>query len=518
MTTTPTTPGSTVKGSSASSNTVVLAVPGGLQDGDAIAFFGTHQNQPPSDWALPSGMSRIGNAFVVNDADYRGTIIAAKSIPTASGTPSPLTMTFSGIGRIAGFFAIIRGANLSSLDAGHPAAKATISGTQRIMPSFNVAEDNCLLLLAANNQVTSPNADTATIDDAAMTLLDAVASPGDTTVTRSSLKVWKRSVNAGATGTKTVTWTGAATGASIMAVAIRPAADVAPSVVAFSKWDGTAEHAVTVKIYDGAAEKPITAFAVKSRDLTVPAMLALPRPFYWAHRFGSGNWVEFSARAAKEAASFWLADALECSCQWSADGTIWLSHDAYLDRMVLGNANGTTLPIASLTDAQIRTYTQVASYTDNPTQPGEKLMTLNELDALYSAMPLVIEDKTYTHQAALRTWIDAHGGAARCIWKQAGPGNRSASAAGLTAWGYFFSPGDGSTDMDSFAAKQGQWDLVGISYKLTDAELAAAVATAGKARIVPHILPNVTQKARMLAAGARGLMVSNVRDVIPKPF
>lgn len=512
MTTAPSliTPGAV---SSASANTLTIPKPAGVVDGDYLIVIPTHQNQPPSDWTS-SGWGRIGTAFVVNDADMRGTGIFGHPVVTASSEPSTYPFVFPGTGRCAAIVGVARGVDLSNPVNTAVPAKSTAAGAARTMPSFTIDVDNSLLIVASNNQATSPNAATATIADGAMTQFGAAASPGDTTVTRSVVIAWDKAVNAGASGAETVTWAGAATGAAALGVALRPKADVAPTVKWYI-WDGSSEKLAAATRWDGTNEVPVTSFAMQTADLTLAKLEAMPltRPWKAAHRFGSANWVEFSARSAKESAEYWGVDALEVSVVKSSDGTWWCSHDTYLDRMVLGTAT-TTMPFTSYTDAQIRTYTQTAAYTDNTSQPREKLITLDEVDALYPSTFLIIEDKTYANQAALMTWINAHGGAQRCMWKQSGPGTRFAGSSTIRAWGYFFA----GTDMTSFAAKQGQWDYVGVDYQLTDTDLAAAIATATPARTVAHIIPSVAQANRLLAYGIRGLMVANVRDVIAMPW
>ncbi|WP_223690122.1 hypothetical protein [Leifsonia poae] len=501
-----------------SANNIVLARPSGIQVGDLLMVEASNSNQPPSDWTIPSGWTREGTPFVVNDADQRGTGLFILKVDTAgvlAALPASWTFTFPGTARILGGIQVVRYVDLAAPIGGFP-AKSTTSGLARVMPSFTVARNNSLLVLAATNQVTSPNPATATVTDGTVTSVLDLATPGDTTVTRTALKVWTKPVDAGASGSQTVTWTGAATGAAVMGFALNPLPDPG---FAWSIWDGTTERPATVTIWDGATEKPVTGVGYVPRNQTVSQMLASSSWIRWAHRFGSRNWVEFSARAAREAAVYWQVDALEVSVHVSASpdggttpGTFWCSHDAYLDRMVLGVPGGTTLPIVSLTDTQIRTYTQTAAFTDVPGQPSEPLLTLDEVDALYPGVILVIEDKTYANQVRLRAWIDAHGGAARIIWKQSGAGTRSPSSTGLIAWGYFF-----DTDMASFTAKQAQWDYVGLDYQSSDATITAGVTAAGASRCIHHIIPNTAQRDRMLGLGARGLMVANVRDCVPRP-
>lgn len=223
--------GSPVVSYSASGISVTLAPPAGLQAGDVVTFQGTHQNQPATDWTLPSGWVRTGTAFVVNDANLRGTILAYHIVTStdvtniAGGTLTGWTFTFSATGRIIGVEgAVLRGVdNTNVIDAVQVAQ--TTSGNSRTMTSFTTAHDGSYVIAVANNQLVSPNAVGATFDSG-WTQLGLYSSNGptdNTAITRTQMLVVGKTIAAtGATGSLTVTWP-AATGAGITAAAFRAA-------------------------------------------------------------------------------------------------------------------------------------------------------------------------------------------------------------------------------------------------------------------------------------------------------
>lgn len=497
--------------SSASANNVVIPKPSGIQVGDYLTVETTNSNQPPSDWTLPSGWSRIGTPFVVNDADQRGTGLFGFSVTDAAvlaALPASWTFAFPGTARILGsYIRIWRAVDLTAPIGGNP-AHSTGATAARVMPSFTVARNNSLLVFAATNQVTSPNAATATVTDGTVTNVGDYATPGDTTVTRTALKTYTKAVEAGASGTQTVTWTGAATGAAIMGYVLNPIPD--PSVdYAASWWDGTTEHVGALTWTDGAGgEIAIPSVDAQPRVQSVTTMLALPRPINWAHRGGSANWPEFSLRAYRESAKYWQVDAVEVSVWKSTDGTFWCNHDDSLSYTTNG---AVTTNISAMNDAALAAVMVSPIHTDNTGQPSEHLATLQQVSDFLPGVVIVIEDKSYANQVALMTFINANGGAARFIWKQSGPGTRYPGSSTLKAWGYFF-----DSDMVNFAAKQAQWDYVGLDYLSTDATLIPAIATAGATRVINHIIPNLTQANRMLGLGVRGLMIANVRDIVTR--
>lgn len=499
----------------ASALSSVLQTPSGIQVGDYLLVLATNQTQPSADWTLPSGWARVGTPYVAGDADQRGTGIFAFPIPdqaTLSALPASWTFTSPATDRKISGIRVFRQVDLSSPVGGY-SAKSTSATNVRTMPSFTVARDNSLLVFAANNQVTSPNASTATVTDSTTTSIMDNTTAGDTTVSRTSLKAWTKPVNAGASGTQVVTWAGAATGASIMSVALNPIVPVTVDYTA-SWWDGTTEKPAALTWANGTGgETAVPKIDFQPRVLTVAQLLALPRPINFAHRGGSFNWCEFTLRAYRESAMYWLVDAVEVSVQVSADGTFWCNHDADLTYATNG---ATTATVASLTDAQLSAIMVTAAHTDNTSQPTEHLVTLQQVVDFLPGVVIAIEDKTYAHQVQLMNFINANGGASRFIWKQSGPGTRYPGSSSLTAWGYFFSAEDGTTDMNSFAAKQSQWEYVGLSYTLSDSELDAAVATAGSGRVITHILVDAPNLARMNARHVRGNMIANVRALVPR--
>lgn len=223
-----------------SGSSLVLAVPAGIQAGDVLMYGGTHQNQPTVDWTLPStsgqAFSRLGNPFVANDVDYRGDILASHVVASLGAEPASYTFTFTGTGRITGALVAVRGLDTTALDDGHPASKATISGNDRTMPSFTVGHDGSYLFLIANNQLVAPNAVGATIDSAMTQIALLSSHPGadSTSITRTQLLIAGKVLGAaGASPTPKVTWP-AATGASIMAVALRALAGNAAPTASFT--------------------------------------------------------------------------------------------------------------------------------------------------------------------------------------------------------------------------------------------------------------------------------------------
>jgi hypothetical protein len=324
---------------------------------------------------------------------------------------------------------------------------------------------------------------------------------------------------AGATAAVNITYpnTQSANGGAIQ-IGMRPVPDVVTppnptTQVQAELWDGTnlTKYNVSRMNADGVTESPMAAVELQvGVKQALTARLTNPAPLYIAHRGGSANWPEHSPQAYWESGVIYNMDALEVSVHKSADGTFWCSHDTTTTR-----ATGVTGTIASMTDAQLAALNNIAGNTDNPSQPSSPFLRFADMLAKYAGKRILfIEDKTYANQAAVIALAGSYASSDWFVWKQAGPGNKNAGSvtAGWKSWGYFFE-GDMA---GSFASKQAQWDFVGLDYNSSDATLAAAIATAGAARVIPHILPSAAQRDRMLGFGVRGMMIANVRDIVAK--
>jgi hypothetical protein len=210
----------------------------------------------------------------------------------------------------------------------------------------------------------------------------------------------------------------------------------------------------------------------------------------------------------------------------SADGTWWGFHDASLDRTVLGTT-GNTLPIASMTDAQIAVYNNLGSTASgNSSQPARPVAKVVDIiNAYYKTHVIIIEDKTYTHPVQMLNLMDSYGTSARpaseiFIWKVTSSSGKvtfydQPHARGYKTWGYIFDSSM-STEFPALASS-GKSDMIGLDFNSSDATLSSAIALLKANGVKPtgHIINSTTQRDRMLALGCEGLMYSNVY-AIPK--
>lgn len=220
-----------------------------------------------------------------------------------------------------------------------------------------------------------------------------------------------------------------------------------------------------------------------------------------AHHGGSASWPAASPTAYQQSRDWNPALALEFSARRTADG-VWVgSEDAST-----GAVYGTDLTIATSTWEQLSTLRSIRGH-----QPMSRLDT-DLLDQVPEDRVLFVDDKDDAHVDELLDLLDQHGGAGRAVIKsywQTVKTPTAAHARGYTTWGYYY-----ADQMDQFEATQGRFDLLGIDQDAPTAVYQRMLAT-GK-RVIAHVVATPAQADRALAAGATGLMVSGVRDVVPR--
>lgn len=242
------------------------------------------------------------------------------------------------------------------------------------------------------------------------------------------------------------------------------------------------------------------ASAEPAASTPVRQWLAAPTVFI-AHHGGSADWPPGSPLAYRNSAPWNPSLALEFSARRTADG-VWVgSEDA-----TTGAVYGTDLTIATSTWEQLSTLRATHSQ-----QPMARLDT-DLLDTLPADRVLFVDDKDDAHVDELLDLLDQHGGAGRTVVKSYWKSKTTPTEAhrrGYLTWGYYY-----AGEMDQFAATQSRFDLLGIDWNAPAATYQQMAAT-GK-RIIAHVVADERQARQALAAGATGLMVSGVREVVPQ--
>lgn len=246
----------------------------------------------------------------------------------------------------------------------------------------------------------------------------------------------------------------------------------------------------------------------------VPDLLA-SSPFYVAHRGGSLDWPEMSMEAYRASVARG-ADALEISLARTADGVWFGLHDETLDR-----TSGTRGMVAAE-----HTWAEVSALRINPSGPHaagqtpQPYVRFEDLVAAYADTHTIFVDPKavdQSHYKELLSVMDAVGSRPTdsFVAKYYGTGTRWATLArkrGYTTWGYYYGSeiASGATPL---AATQADWDVLGLDVDASPAQWQQVLALGRP--VVAHVVADAAAARRALAAGARGLMVSGVLEVLP---
>lgn len=523
----------TRSGSTVGTTLATLSVPKptGVADGELMLLLLQAQINPgtiTTDFAPPPGWTRVGLASNAASPAFAGRVIEYyyKPVPSAAAeTATSYTVTNaapSGNRMMATIHCI----------AGHdPALIFAVGtwGTQTTVPAVSWAG---LALVTSNAQFTTPNnGSLVSFMDGSWTKIrfqsQSAPAPSQTIVidggtdtgqSRSVAGLWTKNLPANTSAQPNVGPTLASTGLDpgVNSLVIKDTPAAAAPTPGVTYWTGTAEITGPLSTRTAFGEVKFTTaptFA-KGGPHTYASVIGQAQrglQMFCAHRGGSVNWPEMTTYAYRAAVYAYAMNTLEISVFVSSDGQFICSHDPDTARVT-----GQAYTIASTPAATLTGLSATISCTDPPTpQPHLCLLTdvLNEFAATHL---ILIEDKSYANGAALRALISTYPNFRQhFVWKSYGAGGTSdvtaAHALGLASWGYFF-----DADMPSFEAKQGLFTLAGLDFNSSDATLTSALALAGKTRCLGHIITSTAQRDRLFGLGFIGLVVSNVRAVIPR--
>ncbi|BDZ49772.1 hypothetical protein GCM10025867_20130 [Frondihabitans sucicola] len=264
-----------------------------------------------------------------------------------------------------------------------------------------------------------------------------------------------------------------------------------------------------------AAGATTTAVALRPRG---PGKLATPLlqsdRFTVAHHGGSRDWPEESLFAYRHSVEAGV-DALEVSLARSSDGVWFGLHDATLDRT--SGTNG--FVAADHTWAEIREHRIVPTGSQDPAQPSRPYARFEDvLDAYGDSHALFIDPKVVdqryygdlfdlvsNHVKDPRETMIAKGYCTSVPWA------KEARRRGHRTWGYYYA-NEIAAKPELLTSTEEYWSVMGMNYDGAP-EQWRLVAALGKP-VIGHVVPTPAAAATALGLGARGLMISGVRETV----
>jgi glycerophosphoryl diester phosphodiesterase len=228
-------------------------------------------------------------------------------------------------------------------------------------------------------------------------------------------------------------------------------------------------------------------------------------PFYCAHRGSGGEFPEHTLTAYTAAAGGG-AQAIEVSCQISADGVLFCMHDTTLTRITGGTftTDPTTWTWAALNNA-VQINQRALLGQGWALQP---ITTLKEvMDRFFGKVIILLEGKSSASIVPLQNLLMRYPNPQNSvIWKNYYTNNSFpwAKAHGFKTWGYT----DPTTTMSQMDAVEANVDLWGVPWEATDAQFQAVLARPGGKKVMTWEVHRRSEVTRLLNLGVSGIMAS----------
>jgi glycerophosphoryl diester phosphodiesterase len=241
----------------------------------------------------------------------------------------------------------------------------------------------------------------------------------------------------------------------------------------------------------------------RARTYRTVAQHIADNPFYVAHRGSGGEYPEHTMIAYESAVADG-AQAIEVSCQLSADGVLFCMHDTTLDRITDGTWTGTN---TTWTWAALNQVAKVKMQgLLGPGWSDQPIPALTEvLDRFVGKVVIFLEAKTSEAIVPLQNLLTSPqfaGCQESVVWKNYYTNSSFgwAKTHGFTTWAYT-DTGTTNAQMDAVDANVDMW---GIPAEASDAQVSLVVAR-GKPTMVWEIHRR-SEATRFTGLGVRGLM------------
>jgi len=238
--------------------------------------------------------------------------------------------------------------------------------------------------------------------------------------------------------------------------------------------------------------------------------------FAIAHRGGGRNWPEMTLYAYQQAARIESVQAMEVSVHRTLDGVLVCHHD--FDTARVGSRKHV---IARTTWRELKDVMVLPRETLDPSQPPRPLARFDEvLEAWPAGVTMWAEPKPDDAVEPLFARLDKLPDL-DVVWKRPinAPGFDRAKMQGWGTFGYVLDGPQQTRYLEQVAPSR--WlDMVGVQESASDERVREVVTKAGSygKRTVMWALANLEQRDRALRLGCRGLMCSNIAELVDAPL
>ena len=498
----------------ATSNSITLNVPAGVQKGDMLVAAIRHQTNVSSVDMSNSNFTRVGPDFVPDSNEGRITGFYVHTVLSAGSEPASYTFTKTegGATRCVGVMILVRpGAGGELSVVGGTTEYTGIPGTDRATNTYDIPDgtDGIELMLGAA-EFTSGNDHALVPTPFGFTEIAQATTDGDVgSVSRTTIWTGYRTAPDPA-GAGEINFIGTPVSPVAQSIVIGQTKASPPSAYGVKVWDGAEEVDATVWVYDGATEQPAhDVLALPHQSYTISQMeaeIANGDMVYWAHRGGSANFSEMTLRAYTNA--IWHgAKVLEFSARRTADG-VWIGmHDPDVDRVTSLSGDVDTFNAEDLIGVPVEV----------PVADGGVIMRLEDFLAAYPDFILMVDNKGSVDMSTFLTIcqsvpnyqehviIKIDGAAAVGTFQ-------AAKAAGFKTCAYWYDV----SNWDAIPDKLPYVDYPGLNWDADQSYWDDMTSLAPGKPIWGHVIQNTTQANTAISKGASMLQCANVLGIIPK--
>lgn len=490
--------------------------------GDYIVFALRSQSSTTTAVALPSGVVRLGPAFIASNAQYRVTGLYGYRVTDPNNVPATFTFTLTGssASRIVVIALNVRNVANNPVAAFYDSYNGATQTTGVRIPAYATTGDGLTVVIAAS-EFAANNSETPTVADNDYGTYGYTVAPATLSSGRTAVGMYAREQGTGNTNEFIMQW-GTPSGQAAQSITLAGGTYsgggpvITPLKALYN--DGAKVHNATVMYNDGTKLHNLTKVTTVKPGRKVDRLFENGRIAKIAHRGGSVNYKDMTLRGYTQSLIAG-ATALEVSIAKTSDDKYFGLHDDRLDRTTPTVTN--YFP-SQHTWAEIQQLAQTAPAT-NDTRFGNDVYWLFEDLVRYKASttyfvdPKVIGSNNWdSFLAYLLTFPNATNTFVIKYFHTATALALKARALGFKTWGYGYqSDVDGSLQTQ-LSATAYAWDFIGMDYQANDAAWTTtrAIAASNNNKIIGHICPTLAAAQRCVAQGAVGVMCSGINEVI----
>lgn len=491
--------------------------------GDYIVFALRSQSSTTSAVALPSGVVRLGPAFIASNAQYRVTGLYGYRVTDPNNVPATFTFTLTGssASRIVVIALNVRNVANNPVAAFYDSYNGATQTTGVRIPQYATTGDGLTVVIAAS-EFAANNSETPTVADNDYGTYGYTVAPATLSSGRTAVGMYAREQGTGNTNEFIMQW-GTPSGQAAQSITLAGGTYsgggpvITPLKALYN--DGAKVHNATVMYNDGTKLHNLTKVTTVKPGRKVDRLFEGNRFPKIAHRGGSRNYKDMTLRGYTQSLIAG-ATALEVSVARTSDGVYFGLHDDTLNRTTPSLA--ANYKPAEHTWAEISQLKQTAPATNDTRFGDDVYWRFSDLVQYHPTTTYFVDLKVIGSQYwdeflnYLLTFPDAtntfvikyfHTGTSLAL---------KARALGFKSWGYAYEADVNFTNDVQLEATAYAWTYLGMDYQASAYawERTRAIAGVRSQLIIGHICPTVEDVNTCFDRGARGAMVSGINELI----